>query len=431
MSSSVYGRKLNPHRRLREQLGVKGMHQTVVVTNNPSTINQNDPLQVCFPNLGAHDVIVPGTAKLAFTIALDSTVPNRTLVNNIGMAILQSVKINISGNEVQYIDGSDVFHCYLDLWKTSRERANAQYQGIDTISDRNAMKLRIGAGNALAVIPDMAIVETYSNWFHIPLDFELLETHMPFYQSALAGRLEYVLKFNTYDQVIQAAGDPNASYTIDNISLEFDTVRHEDLARLICTQYAGRMSILYDHILRHRIIPVKKSDSIWNIDLNVTLHSMRGILMLFEEPAAPYQRDTEVFYNPKITKVEVIVEGVLNQLFSLGMQPYQQWWDEARKFFTAGSKRHPSVGAVAKDLGLANVTLGEYLTSMYCLWLDFHTTDDNRLHGSGRRIDNTSAGIHLQITKKAEGGGPLNLHLFLISDAQLHIVDGSYKDKSM
>ena len=351
-------------------------------------------------------------------------------MNNIGRTILQSIKINISGNEVQYINSSDVFHCYLDLWKTGHERANAQYQGIDTMADRNATKLRISTGNALAVMTDIAIVDTYSNQFHLPLDFEMLETHMPFYQSVLDGHLEYVLKFNSYDWVIQAAGDLNTSYTIDKISLEFETVRHEDLTCLIRTQYASRMSILYDHMLWHRIIPVKKNGSIWNIDLNITLHSMKKILMLFEEPTAPYQRHTEVFYNPKITKVEAIVEGIPNQLFSQGMQPYQQW-DKASKFFAASSKRHPLVGVVGKDLGLADVTLGEYLTSKFCLWLDFHTADDDQLHGSGCRIDNASSGVHLQIMKKVEGGGPLNLHLFVISDAQLHIENGGYEGKSM
>ena len=157
---------------------------------------------------------------------------------------------------------------------------------------------------------------------------------------------------------------------------------------------------------------------------------MKGILMLFEEPAAAYQRDTEAFYNPQIEKVAVLVEGKQNQLFSHGMQPQHQW-DEARKFFAAGSKRHPSVGMVAKDPGLADVTLGEYLTSKYCLWLDFRTTDDETLHGSGGRIDNASAGVHLQITKEIEGDGPLNLHLFVISDAQLHSENGGYGGMSM
>ena len=65
---------------------------------------------------------------------------------------------------------------------------------------------------------------------------------------------------------------------------------------------------------------------------------MKGILMFFWDGAAqqPFARDTEAFYNPKITKVEVTIEGVPNQLFSQGMRAYQMW-DEEKKFFAAGS----------------------------------------------------------------------------------------------
>ena len=72
MASSKFGRMLNSYRSLREPLGVKGMQQSVVITNNPGSIDQNQQLLVRFPNLGKDDVIVPGNARLAFTIALDS-----------------------------------------------------------------------------------------------------------------------------------------------------------------------------------------------------------------------------------------------------------------------------------------------------------------------------------------------------------------------
>ena len=116
-SSSKFGRKLNPYRCLREPLGVKGVWQSVVITNNPSTIDQNQQLLVRFPNLGAHDVIVPGTARLAFRITLNSEDANRTVVQNLGRAIVKKIVIKISGNEVMSVDDSDVFNCYGDLWK--------------------------------------------------------------------------------------------------------------------------------------------------------------------------------------------------------------------------------------------------------------------------------------------------------------------------
>ena len=49
-------------------------------------------------------------------------------------------------------------------------------------------------------------------------------------------------------------------------------------------------------------------------------------------------------------------------------------------------------------------------------------TDENFLHGTGRRIENASEGIE----KKAETAGALNAYIYLIMDAQLNIQNGTY-----
>ena len=77
-------------------------------------------------------------------------------------------------------------------------------------------------------------------------------------------------------------------------------------------------------------------------------------------------------------------------------------------------------------LQLYNLSLGEYLTDRYALWLDFRMIDENELHGMGRRIENASEGITLQIEKKAESAGALNAYIYLIMDAQLNIQNGTY-----
>ena len=186
MASSIFGRKLNPYRCLREPLGAKGVRQSVLITNNPSTIDQNQQLLVRFPNLGAHDVIVPGTARLAFKIALNSEDANRTVVQNLGRAIVK--------------------------------------------------------------------------------------------KTALGDRLEYELTFNDYSRAIQATGDADASYDIENISLEYDIVTQPELARMIANQYNGRLAILYDRVVRHRKINRDKSDTLWNISLNVPARSLQNAL---------------------------------------------------------------------------------------------------------------------------------------------------------
>ena len=110
---SAYGNKLNPHRKLREPHGAKGIRTSVVITNNPSTIDQNQQLLVRFPNLSTNDVIVPRTARLAFEIELKSTDANATIYKNLGRAIVKKMTIRISGNEVMSIDDSDIYHCYV------------------------------------------------------------------------------------------------------------------------------------------------------------------------------------------------------------------------------------------------------------------------------------------------------------------------------
>ena len=81
---------------------------------------------------------------------------------------------------------------------------------------------------------------------------------------------------------------------------------------------------------------------------------------------------------------------------------------------------------VAKVLGLPDVSLGEFLTSKFALWLNLRTTDNDRLHGSGRRIENGSEGVTIQLTKTAEAAGTLNIYLYIIMDAQLNLEDGQF-----
>ena len=100
-----------------------------------------------------------------------------------------------------------------------------------------------------------------------------------------------------------------------------------------------------------------------------------------ERSATKFTRNTEEFVNPKITKVEVTVEGVPNELYAQNME-YRHQYDEIVKHFAEG--RLIEAGAIQKDLQLHNVNIALYYTDKYALWLDFRTIDDNRLHGSDR-----------------------------------------------
>ena len=80
------------------------------------------------------------------------------------------------------------------------------------------------------------------------------------------------------------------------------------------------------------------------------------------------------FYNPKIQKVSVILEGKPNQLYAQGMRSFEQY-DEACKYFAEGKQRDNDANKIQKHLQLYDLSLGEYLVNKYALWLDFRMID--------------------------------------------------------
>ena len=195
-----YGKRLNPECSLRTPKGIKGTRQKLIVTHNPSEIDQAQELLVRFPNLDSDDIIIPGTVNLSFNIELTSTIDaNRILVSNIGRAIIKKLAVKFEGNEIMSVDDFDVLACYRDLWKTKSEKRNAIRQGIISTDGctENCIKLRINAGNKNASnTQDKAITDPYGNKFIIPLDFEMLDSAAPYYQAGLGNRLCYELTFN-------------------------------------------------------------------------------------------------------------------------------------------------------------------------------------------------------------------------------------------
>ena len=386
------GDKLNPQRSYRKGFAIKGLHQHIIKTNNPSIIGPDELLTVHFPDLNENQVIIPGTTKLTFNISLAGTDVNRTLVKNLGRNIVRKLVVKLEGNEVISIDDYDILYSYYDCWKCKTERLNAVFQGIVEASGQteNAFEHRINASDEASNVSDETVASIFDNKFCIPLDFGILESSFPLYQYGLGSRLTYELTFAEYSGVIKAT-NPDATFTISNISLEFDTVINASLSGQIRTEYM-KCSILYDRILRARIIPLNKSDTNFSVDINSLSKSLKGVLLIFtqERSATKFGRDTEEFYNPKVTKVEITVEGSPNELYTQNLE-YRRQYNEIIKHFAEG--RLKEAGFIQKDLQLHNVNIASYYTDKYALWLDFRTIDDNKLHGSGRRLENTSEGI--------------------------------------
>ena len=166
------GDKLNPQRSYRKGFALKGLHQHIIKTNNPSTIRPGELLTVRFPDLKENQVIVPSSTKLTFNITLTGTDVNRTLVGNLGRNIIRKLVVKLKGNEIISIDDYDVLYSNYDSWKTATKRHNAVFQGIVNADGQteNAIKQRINTGDKANNAKDQTVASIYDNCFCIPSD---------------------------------------------------------------------------------------------------------------------------------------------------------------------------------------------------------------------------------------------------------------------
>ena len=189
---------------------------------------------------------------------------------------------------------------------------------------------------------------------------------------------------------------------------------------MVLNRYQSQLPIYYERVLHHSTKQKNKSDTIWNFNFSTTGRSIKGILMLFKEKQGSFENDPEKFINPEIKHLTCTIEGSPNQIYANGLLPYHHF-EEARKFF--GTR----TGQMCKDLHLHDVRIDEFYMKKYGLWLDLRTTDDSKLHGSGRRIDG-SDGLIIQIEKEQGTDKPIDVYIFVVYDAQLNISENRLKD---
>ena len=130
---------------------------------------------------------------------------------------------------------------------------------------------------------------------------------------------------------------------------------------------------------------------------------MKGlILLLFYEPYVGGARDSEQTFNPDITEVKVVVNGIPNKVYSHGMKTGDLWEEVYRRF--------------GKENGSMN-------GDRFALFVDLRSLGENQLHDSRLRLVNIKDGVQLTINRTTLGSGNVKRHIFILSDAQYNIVN--------
>ena len=303
-----------------KKLGAMKAERTVKrITFNPSEAHPGQTLYVSVPKLSEHEVIVWGSLALVFNINLSGGHANNYLVQNVSRALVEKLAVKFAATTVKDTDGYDIYKIFEDLFLSEDERANMLSEGIQS---ENLCRIRSGSGDkkTTGVDEEKKLQSIYTNKYRINLDHPILTDHGIIYPQALYNDLVFELTLAPAAQVVRGSDANKLVYKLENIQLEYETIRSKRLADEATSTYTNGKEFAYDLVMRERVVPVKKDeDTRLNLRINPQRRSLKGILLLFINPYTAGTRDSVNYFNPDITKVKVTVNGVPNRVYNEGI----------------------------------------------------------------------------------------------------------------
>ena len=99
---------------------------------------------------------------------------------------------------------------------------------------------------------------------------------------------------------------------------------------------------------------------------------MKGLLLQFYEPYVAGAIDSKKTFNPDITEMKVIVNGIPNKVYSRGMKTRDMWEEVFKRFEKENSEMN------ATDF---------YAGDRFGLFIYLRSMSDNNLHENGLRFE--------------------------------------------
>ena len=385
-----------------------------LITFEPTRANPGETLYVSVPKLADNEVLVPGSLALVFDINLK--VPgahaNNYLVQNVSRALVDRFIVTFAGSTVQDTYGYDIYKIFEDLFLPSKRRTDMFPEGVQSV---DLCKIRSGAGDkkTSSVDEENSLNDIYGTEYRINLDHPILTDHGVLYPQALYNDLTFELTLAQAGKVVKGSDPAKLGYKLENIQLEYEVIRSKTLADEARSMYSSGKEFAYDLVMRERVVPIARgSDTHFNLKVNPQRRSLKGILLLFITPYTDGARDSEHYFNPDITNVDVTVSGVPSRVYNKGIKG-KKMWNEIKRHFNP-----------LPNSDLSNMTPAKYFTAnKFGLWIDLRSIADTTMHGNGQRLVNSQDGVLLEIKRTASGSGTAFCHIFTISDAQLNIMD--------
>jgi hypothetical protein len=187
---------------------------------------------------------------------------------NLGRNLISKLAVKWGTETILEVDNYHLYATFKDLWLTE-ERDNMVFQGIQ---GSNLRKLRSGVAVAGASTHENMLKSVFEKKYTIPLDFDLLSTPALFYKFPIEEGVVFGITLAPKEDVIVADTTANMNYKLENISLEYDTVTNETLARELERNYNAGFSLFYDWVDHFKTINI---DTLINENINFPKRSIK------------------------------------------------------------------------------------------------------------------------------------------------------------
>ena len=142
---SVYG-ELDPMVEHRTQFAFKGKREHIAKVNMPNIAYPNQHIDIEIPHGSRDHVIIPDTVKITFNLDITSTDKARSVVNNVGRALVKKKVLMLGSEDIDTISNSNIYDMYKDLYLSEKYCEEKLLQGIETTNGLTLFRMRGGGG---------------------------------------------------------------------------------------------------------------------------------------------------------------------------------------------------------------------------------------------------------------------------------------------
>ena len=146
---SVYG-ELAPMVEHRTQFAFKVKREHISKVNMPNSAYPSQHIDIELPHGSRGHVVVPDTVKITFNLDITSTDKARSVVNNVGRALVKKKVLMLGSEDIDTISNSNIYDMYKDLYLSEKYCEEKLLQGIETTNGLTLFRMRGGGGGKKA-----------------------------------------------------------------------------------------------------------------------------------------------------------------------------------------------------------------------------------------------------------------------------------------